>query len=390
MLTPVLVAISNTPRDYAWGSPTLIADLEGREPTGAPEAEVWFGDHPGSPAEVHDGSDRTLDAWLPAEAAGHGVPARLPYLLKLLAAGAPLSIQVHPSKDQAVEGFAREEAAGVPRDAGSRNYKDDNHKPEVIVALSDTFTALAGLRDIARTRALVAALGDAPAVTTLRERLATDDASAALRSTIGWLLGDADAAEIAEIVDAAAAAHSDEFAAELALAGSLHTAYPSDPGIVVALLMNLVELRRGEAIFVPAGVLHAYVAGLGVEIMAASDNVLRGGLTPKHIDVAELLSLVDFRPAEPPFLPPTVADGVEVFAPGIADFALGHLVPGAAAALELRGVAIALGVAGETVLTGAAGGTVTLAAGQAALITPDESPVSTDGGGEVFVAMPGA
>lgn len=390
MLTPVLVAISNTPRDYAWGSPTLIADLEGREPTGAPEAEVWFGDHPGSPAEVHDGSDRTLDAWLPAEAAAHGVPAKLPYLLKLLAAGAPLSIQVHPSKDQAVEGFAREEAAGVPRDAGSRNYKDDNHKPEVIVALSDTFTALAGLRDIARTRALVAALGDAPAVTALREHLAADDASAALRSTIGWLLGDADAAEIAEIVDAAAAAHSDEFAAELALAGSLHSAYPADPGIVVALLMNLVELRRGEAIFVPAGVLHAYVAGLGVEIMAASDNVLRGGLTPKHIDVAELLSLVDFRPAEPPFLPPTVADGVEVFAPGIADFALGHLLPGAAAALELRGVAIALGVSGETVLTGAAGGTVTLTAGQAALITPDESPVSTDGGGEVFVAMPGA
>lgn len=390
MLTPVLVAISNTPRDYAWGSPTLIADLEGREPTGAPEAEVWFGDHPGSPAEVHDGSDRTLDAWLPAEAAEHGVPAKLPYLLKMLAAGAPLSIQVHPSKDQAVEGFAREEAAGVPRDAGSRNYKDDNHKPEVIVALSDTFTALAGLRDIARTRALVAALGDAPAVTALRERLAADDASAALRSTIGWLLGDADAAEIAEIVDAAASAHSDEFAAELALAGSLHSAYPADPGIVVALLMNLVELRRGEAIFVPAGVLHAYVAGLGVEIMAASDNVLRGGLTPKHIDVAELLSLVDFRPAEPPFLSPTVADGVEVFAPGIADFALGHLVPGAAAALELRGVAIALGVSGETVLTGAAGGTVTLTAGQAALITPDESPVSTDGGGEVFVAMPGA
>ncbi|MBD8478493.1 mannose-6-phosphate isomerase, class I [Microbacterium sp. CFBP 8794] len=388
----MLVAISNTPRDYAWGSPTLIADLEGREPTGAPEAEVWFGDHPGSPAEVHDGSDRTLDAWLPAEAAGHGVPAKLPYLLKLLAAGAPLSIQVHPSKDQAVEGFAREEAAGVPRDAGSRNYKDDNHKPEVIVALSDTFTALAGLRDIARTRALVAALGDAPAVTALRERLAADDASAALRSTIGWLLGDADAAEIAEIVDAAAAAaaHSDEFAAELALAGSLHSAYPADPGIVVALLMNLVELRRGEAIFVPAGVLHAYVAGLGVEIMAASDNVLRGGLTPKHIDVAELLSLVDFRPAEPPFLPPTVADGVEVFAPGIADFALGHLLPGAAAPLELRGVAIALGISGETVLTGAAGGTVTLTAGQAALITPDESPVSTDGGGEVFVAMPGA
>jgi mannose-6-phosphate isomerase len=387
----VLVAISNTPRDYAWGSPTLIADLEGREPTGAPEAEIWFGDHPGSPAEVHDGTDRTLDAWLPAAAAEHDVPAKLPYLLKLLAAGAPLSIQVHPSKEQAVDGFAREEAAGVPRDAGSRNYKDDNHKPEVIVALSETFTALAGLRDISRTRALVDALGDAPAVVTLRAHLAADDAADALRATIGWLLGGAGASEISQIVDAAASTESAEFAAELALTRSLHTAYPADPGIVVALLMNLVELRRGEAIFVPAGVLHAYVEGLGVEIMAASDNVLRGGLTPKHIDVAELLALVDFRPAEPPYLRPTAAgEGAEVFTPGIADFALGHLMAGDTAHLDLRGVAIALGVAGSTTLTGASGESVTLEPGQAALVTPEESPLSSDGAGEVFVAMPGA
>jgi len=384
----VLIAISNTPRDYAWGSPTLIADLEGREPTGAPEAEVWFGDHPGSPAEVHDGSDRTLDEWLPAAAAEQGVPEKLPYLLKLLAAGAPLSIQVHPSKEQAGEGFAREEKAGVPRDAGERNYKDDNHKPEVIVALSDTFTALAGLRDLERTRTLVDALGDAPAVRALRDRLSGDDA---LRSAIGWLLGGAERAEIEEIVDAAASAEAPQFAAELALTRSLHSAYPADPGIVVALLMNLVELRRGEAIFVPAGVLHAYVAGLGVEIMAASDNVLRGGLTPKHIDVEELLGLVDFRPAEPPFLRPVAAgENAEIFAPGIIDFALGHLEAGAPGRVDLRGVAIALGVAGETVLTGSSGARITVRPGQAALVTPDESPLASDGGGEVFVAMPGA
>jgi len=384
----VLIAISNTPRDYAWGSPTLLPDLEGREPTGAPEAEVWFGDHPGSPAAVHDGTDRTLDEWLPAAAAERGVPAKLPYLLKLLAAGAPLSIQVHPSKEQAVEGFAREERAGIPRDAAERNYKDDNHKPEVIVALSDTFTALAGLRDLERTRALVDALGDAPAVRTLRSRLADGDA---LRSAIGWLLGEAERADIEQIVDAAASAEVPEFAAELALTRSLNAAYPADPGIVVALLMNLVELRRGEAIFVPAGVLHAYVAGLGVEIMAASDNVLRGGLTPKHIDVSELLSLVDFRPAEPPFLRPAATGGTaEVFAPGIDDFALGHLGAGAEGRVDLRGVAIALGVAGETVLTGASGQSITVRPGQAALVTPDESPLVADGGGEVFVAMPGA
>ena len=386
----MLVEISNTPRDYAWGSATLLADLEGRTPSGAPEAEVWFGDHPGSPALVHDGSDRTLDAWLGDHSGEAGVPARLPYLLKLLAAGAPLSIQVHPSQEQAVEGFAREEAAGVPVGAGHRNYKDDNHKPEVIVALSETFTALAGLRDLAATRRLVDALGDADGVRALRERLDAADSAAALRAVIGWVLGEADAAAIEQIVAAAASGQSEEFAAELRLARTLASAYPADPGIVVALLMNLVELRRGEAIFVPAGVLHAYVAGLGVEIMAASDNVLRGGLTPKHIDVAELLAHVDFRPAAPPLLAPrATADGAELFAPGIRDFALAH-VTGAhvPADVALRGVSIALSVAGRAVVTGASGAAIELAPGQAAVVTPDESPVTVTGG-EVFVAMPG-
>ncbi|CAH0148097.1 mannose-6-phosphate isomerase, class I [Microbacterium sp. Bi128] len=386
----MLVEISNTPRDYAWGSATLLADLEGRTPSGAPEAEVWFGDHPGSPALVHDGSDRTLDAWLGDHSGEAGVPARLPYLLKLLAAGAPLSIQVHPSQEQAVEGFAREEAAGVPVGAGHRNYKDDNHKPEVIVALSETFTALAGLRDLAATRRLVDALGDADGVRALRERLDAADPSAALRAAIGWVLGEADAAAIEQIVTAAASGQSEEFAAELRLTRTLASAYPADPGIVVALLMNLVELRRGEAIFVPAGVLHAYVAGLGVEIMAASDNVLRGGLTPKHIDVAELLALVDFRPAAPPLLAPrAAADGTELFAPGIRDFSLAH-VAGAhvPADVVLRGVSIALSVAGRAVVTGASGTAIELAPGQAAVVTPDESPVTVTGG-EVFVAMPG-
>ncbi|MDQ1073983.1 type I phosphomannose isomerase catalytic subunit [Microbacterium sp. SORGH_AS_0969] len=237
----MLVALSNTPRDYAWGSPTLLAELEGRVPTGAPEAEVWFGDHPGSPAQVLDGSGRTLDEWLPTTP---GAPERLPYLLKLLAAGSPLSIQVHPSKDQAVEGFAREEAAGVARDAGSRNYKDDNHKPEVIVALSDTFTALAGLRDLDQTRRLVDALGDDEGVRVLRQRLADVDPASALRGAIGWALGEASTPQIEQIVEAAASAISPEFAAEAALVRHLRAEYPGDPGIVVALLMNLVELRR--------------------------------------------------------------------------------------------------------------------------------------------------
>jgi len=153
----VLAELTNVPRDYSWGSSHLIADLQGREPSGAPEAEVWFGDHPGSPALLPS-LGMTLDAWFDAQDSGADHARRLPYLLKLLAAGSPLSIQVHPSKQQAVEGFAREEAAGIPRDAAHRTYKDDNHKPEVIVAVSERFEALAGLRPLAATRGILAAL----------------------------------------------------------------------------------------------------------------------------------------------------------------------------------------------------------------------------------------
>ncbi len=385
----MLAPLSNSPRDYAWGSTTLIADLEGRVPSGAPEAEVWFGDHPGSPARVEDGRGLTLDAWLTAHGADAAAPGRLTFLLKVLAAASPLSIQVHPSKAEAAEGAAREDAAGVPADAAHRNYKDDNHKPEVIVAVSERFEALAGLRDLAATRRLIDALGDDPALAPLREKLAGDDA---LRGTIAWLLsGDAQPtvdAVIAALPDAAAP----EFAAELTAARGIARAYPGDPGVVVALLMNYVSLARGEAIYVPAGVLHAYLSGLGVELMAASDNVLRGGLTPKHIDVEELMGIVDPRPDAPPRLAPReVAAGVEVFAPGIPDFELwrASAAPGEDRRIPLHGPAIALAVAGEVSVVGASGASVALRPGRAAFATPDEHELVVRGEGEVFVAQSG-
>ncbi|WP_159502502.1 mannose-6-phosphate isomerase, class I [Microbacterium sp. 18062] len=388
----MLAPLSNTPRDYAWGSTTLIAGLQGRVPSGGPEAEVWFGDHPGSPARVDDGRGLTLDAWLARHGTDAGAPARLPYLLKLLAAASPLSIQVHPSKAEAEAGAAREDAAGIPADAPHRNYKDDNHKPEVIVALSERFEALAGLRDLALTRRLVDSLGDAPGVGALAAALAAGDAASALRDTIAWLLsGDAQ-----DTVDAVIAAlghvESAEFAAEIATARGIAAAYPGDPGVVVALLMNHVSLARGEAIFVPAGVLHAYLSGLGVEVMSASDNVLRGGLTPKHIDVAELMSIVDARPDAPPRLAPReVAEGVALFAPGIPDFELWRVSSDVRAErrIPLHGPAIALAVAGELTVTGAGGVDVTLRPGQAAFATPDERELAVRGAGELFVALPG-
>jgi len=381
----MLIPLANDPRDYAWGSTTLIAALEGREPSGRPEAEVWFGDHPGDPAVTPDG--RTLDGWIAAEGKDAGIPAPLPYLLKLLAAASALSIQAHPSKAQAEAGFLREEAAGIARDAADRTYRDDNHKPELIVALSDEFRAVAGLRDLDATRRLVAELGEGAAP--LAERLSGDDAS--LAAVIGWLLSEgADAAR--DVIAAAVAGTSDEFAAELDLVRTLDSAFPGDPGIVVALLMNLVTLRRGEGLFVPAGVLHAYLEGLGVELMAASDNVLRGGLTPKHVDAAELVSVLDPEPGLPPVIRPRdLGEGVRAYDVPVADFALYAVTPAATpATVPLDGPAIALATSGAPIVAGAASrDEAVLAPGAAVLVTPDEGSVRVTGGGEVFIAQPG-
>jgi len=378
----VLVPLSNSPRDYAWGSPTLLAELTGRTPSGAPEAEIWFGDHPGCPSTVEDGSGRTLDVWLAERDA-----APLPYLVKLLAAGSSLSIQAHPSVAEAREGFAREEAAGIPRDAPERLYRDDNHKPEIVVAVSDTFRALVGLRPLAQTRRLVAALGSTAGPTALAAHLAGDDEAAALRATLAWALGGDAQAEVDDIIAAVRQAASTEFAAELAALGRIADDFPGDPGVVVALLMNLVELRQGQALYAPAGVLHAYQDGLGLEVMAASDNVLRGGLTPKHVDVAELLRIVDTTPGPAPVVVPQ--DGV--LDVGIPDFTVTRLRVDEKADVALHGPAIALSVRGEVEIAGTgSGASFALTPGMAAYADADEGTLIFTGAGEVFVAQPGA
>lgn len=382
----VLVPLTNVPRDYAWGSRSLIAALEGRPPSPEPEAEVWFGDHPSDPSDVADGSGRTLDRWIAEEGAAHGVTGRLPYLLKLLAASSVLSIQVHPSKRQAEEAFARE--ADLPADA-VRNYADDNHKPEMIVALSDRFEALCGLRELDASRRLLAALGE-PAEPLLR-RL-TDEQG--LADAIGWLLSGAAQDLVDGICAALADAQSTQFAAELANARRLAGWYPGDPGVVVGLLMNYVVLHRGESVFLRAGMLHAYVSGLGVELMAASDNVLRGGLTPKRIDVDELLRILDPTPGPVPVVLPVAADdgarGLDAFPADVPDFRLlrARVSGDADAVVRPAGPLIVLATAGTVVVEGR-DGALELTPGRAAFVTPDEPEVRIAGDGEAFVAQPG-
>ncbi|MFS0852491.1 mannose-6-phosphate isomerase, class I [Microbacterium sp. 179-I 3D4 NHS] len=373
----MLLRLTNAPRDYAWGSDTLLAELEGREPTGAPEAEVWFGDHPGDPADV-DG-DGTLD-----QVTG----GSLPYLLKLLAAARPLSIQVHPTVEQAQDGWARE--GSLPLDHPERNYRDANHKPELLVALSDRFESLSGLRPVDRTLDLLTALGGSEHVAALRDRLAGE--GDALRETLEWLLdGSAGAAVegiIAAVVEASATIEGEWQTAVRAVARIAET-YPGDPGVVVALLMNHLVLRRGEGVFLRAGLLHAYLSGLGVEIMAASDNVLRGGLTPKRIDVPELLSIVDTTPGEVPVLRPQAAGPVTVYDVPVPDFALHRIVvDDEPVSVAVEGPTMVLATTGS-VRVESAETSVDLSVGAVAFVSADEGEVRVSGTGEAFVAMPG-
>lgn len=377
----MLLSLSNAPRDYAWGSESLLAELEGRAPSGAPEAEVWFGDHPGDPADVAEGG--TLDAV---------TGGTLPYLLKLLAAATPLSIQVHPTIEQARAGWAKE--SGLAADDPERNYRDDNHKPELIVALSETFESLSGLRPVDRTLELLGLLGDSAGVSRLSDRLRGE--GDVLRDVIGWLLGgDADA-EVHDIIGAvvrrAVDAESDagEWAPAIRAIARIAETYPGDPGVVVALLMNHLVLRRGEGVFLRAGLLHAYLAGLGVEIMAASDNVLRGGLTPKRIDVPELLSILDTTPGEVPVLRPTGGGVVTDYPVPVPDFALQRLTLGSdAVALALDGPTMVLATAGDVTVTTAAGEQRAVPVGTVAFATGEQGALEVRGPGEAFVAAPG-
>jgi len=398
----MFVPLDATPRDYAWGSTTLMSELLGTTPSGEPEAELWLGAHPGRPTPIAQGAPVSeygdLAAWFASDArTALGDLEELPFLLKILAAAHPLSLQAHPSLARAGDGFEAEERRGIPIDAAHRNYKDRLHKPELIVALRDGFQALCGFRELAVTDALLADLAStAPTaehraqIEGLRESLGAPDG---LRTTVARVLGEPARDLVAAVVAAAAGGDaSSDFAAERALVARLTEEYPGDPGIVVATLVNLVTLSEGEALYLPAGNIHAYLDGIGIELMAASDNVLRGGLTPKHVDVPELLDVLDFEPRPVPRLEPTVlADGLSLFVPwDVPDFELLRAdVSDADAAstpeFDLPGPAIAIVTDGQVTITGADGST-TLDRGRYAFVTPDEARLRFSGSGTVFVA----
>lgn len=306
--------LSNTVRPYAWGSPTAIPALLGAEPTGEPQAELWMGAHPGAPSHVDRGAGPvSLADVIAADPVGElGRPSverfgpRLPFLFKILAAGSPLSLQVHPDSGQARRGHRDEEERGIPVGAPHRNYKDPGHKPELICAL-EPFDGLCGFRAPSGTADLLEGLGTAslkPYVATLRARPEPD----ALREVLTAMLTadrETTAGTVQEVADTAGRLASEgPYSGTYAAYASIARSHPGDPGVLAAMLLNHERLQPGEALYLGAGVPHAYLRGTGVEIMANSDNVLRCGLTPKHVDVPELLRVVDFRSREPGVLKP--------------------------------------------------------------------------------------
>lgn len=391
--------LENVLRDYAWGSTTAIAGLLGRPESGGPEAELWIGAHPGAPSVARraDGSKAPLDALIAEDPehflGGQSVAEfgpRLPFLAKILAAAQPLSLQVHPSLEQARAGFARENAEGIALNAANRNYRDDNHKPEMIFALTP-FESLCGFRSAAASRKILLHLAACfdlvdievpPLLIELLNDLDAADEGAGLRAAFERLIkGGEDVSHTTAMVAAAliSGAPLAPYQKELSTVVNLNEQYPGDPGVLISLLLNRISLAPGEAVYLPEGKVHAYLSGLGVEVMASSDNVLRGGLTPKFIDVPELLRTVDFTSVEIPMLRPEFSElGQELYQPPFREFQLQRieLAPGAGPVpLAQAGPAVVIVVAGSVYLDSPKGD-LELARGGSAFLPDSEAPVN--------------
>jgi len=383
----VLVKLTNHALDYAWGSKNLIPDYFGIGATGKPMAEIWFGTHDGSPTKV-SGLEISLHDLLGAQ----GRPDRLVFLLKILAAGAPLSIQAHPNPEQALAGFAKENAAGIDVAASNRNYKDDRAKPEMIVALTKSFEALVGFADarlVIEKFAELLEVSESAKLKSVLNRwitwLAEPDGIA--KVTLDSLSSDdCDEVFVTDLIDAA-----EQCPSLVDLVSHLAFHHGTDRGIATALLLNHMILSQGEAVFVPAGMPHAYLAGLGVEVMLASDNVLRGGLTPKHVDVAELAQVLVFEATNPVVAKTkTLAVGFERFDLPTPEFEFYRAQVGSnnmLVDLNLPGDAIVLCTEGAVAVSSSKGEREVINAGEAAFISGDARTFSIAGNGTAFIAV---
>jgi len=387
-------------KHYDWGSATAIPKLLQQAGDGQPWAEYWLGTHEAGRALVDD--DIPLDNWLATHDGALSRPEteafgpRLPYLMKLLAANQPLSLQAHPSRPDAQRGFADEEARGLALDDPTRSFKDDWPKPEMLVALTP-FEVLSGFRNPSETLDLFDALGVdddimRPTFGPLRYR---HGAAALAEVFLDCLtLDDTRRAILTEVLAAAVRHGQDEgevgdFAR---LAITLDEYYPDDPSLLAALLLNHVRLKPGQGLHNAAGVVHSYLQGVGIETMASSDNVLRAGLTSKHVDHAALISIVNFDPAPPEICDPAPdGPGVWRYPAPDPEFALWRLNPNensSACPLPEPGRARIVLVTDGYVNITSGGQTTELVQGQAGFVQADEQATFT-GDATAYLVGPG-
>jgi mannose-6-phosphate isomerase len=391
-------------RPYPWGTRTAIAELQGRPvPAPGPEAELWMGAHPSAPSALHrppltpapPTSSVTLDAVIagdPERELGAECAARfggrLPFLLKVLSAEKALSIQVHPSRAQAEAGYAAENARGLAADDAARNYVDDWPKPELLYALTP-FEVAAGLRTPADASALFRALEVdelEPLAATLADAVGEDALGAALASVLEWPEPRPLVASVVAACQRLAASDS-PFADACAAAVRVAADHPGDVGVVALLLMRHEVLQPGQAVFMPAGGLHAYLHGTGIELLANSDNVVRSGLTGKHIDVPELFRLLDPAVEVPILAPCVLPEGITWFDTPVPEFCL-HVIEltGPALALPCLGPRILLCLEGAARLRAEGGGQLELNRGDSCFIPFADGLVHATGYSRLILA----
>jgi len=391
-----IALLQNGIQKYAWGSKTAIPELLGETPDGSPQAELWMGAHPGAPSMAY-----LNGRWVPltnlietdpesllGKRAAKKYNNQLPFLFKVLAAAMPLSIQAHPDTKQAREGFSRETAAGISLEAGNRNYRDANHKPECICALTP-FWAMNGFRNIPEILHNVETFCPKHLDGDIAELRDTPHPHALKRFFHGLLTKPKDAAGlITEEAVSRAKLQADGADPVAAWIVRLHETYPRDIGILSPALLNLVLLKPGEAMYLSSGRLHAYLEGVGMELMANSDNVLRGGLTPKHVAVPELLDVLRFEETVPEILNPVQeAPGIRRYITPAEEFALSEITVDGSFSFEDRqdaGVEILFCLRGGAAASdGSADGKLHLAKGMS-MIVPAAVKTYTLEGSAVF------
>ena len=398
--------LGNTVQPYAWGSRTAIADLLGEpSPSAGPQAELWMGAHPSAPSVLtRDGVTVTLTAAIaaaPAMELGEEVAARfggrLPFLLKVLAAERALSVQLHPTRRQAEEGYAREEERGTARDSRERVYVDDWPKPEILCALTP-FEVLAGLRPAEQAADALDGLA-VPELKELADALRAAPGPRGVADALTQLLTwpeEGRAALAAKVVDAAAleAGKGGAYAGAYDAVVRMNADHPQDIGLVCSLLMNHRVVEPGQALYMGAGGVHAYIRGVGIELMANSDNVIRAGLTPKHIDIPELVRVLDPEVEVPTLAARQAAPGVEVFDTPAPEFRLSRLTLADGAALPVPGDGgprVLLCLAGQASVSCGTepDGRLVLARGQSCFLAAADAGVVLTGAGTFFLAEAG-